>query len=249
MAAAPWPLMTFLNALRTSIWVVTSRAGGRLVEYQQVRPAAQRHRRHQALELTAGHLVRVAPAEAIRIGQLQGGVKLLRPPVGRLLVEEAVQHRRLGDLLADGEGRVEGGGGALREVGDPPAAQHAPILGRHGEHVAPVEPHLAARELEPRLGVAEGGEGDGGLAGAGFADERHHLAACDLEAHPLDDRNHLAELGLSVDPEAVDLQQGHYTILFASFPPACAETSSTIRLMEMVRVAMAMAGAIGASDP
>ena len=51
-----------------------------------------RHRRHQALELTAGDLVRVAPAEAVRIGKLQGGVELLRPPIGLLLGEEAMQH-------------------------------------------------------------------------------------------------------------------------------------------------------------
>ena len=42
---------------------------------------------------------------------------------------------------------------------------------------------------------------------------------------------------------------GHQIILLASLPPAWAETSSTIRLMAIVKVAIASAGTSGAMEP
>ena len=155
-------------------------------------------------------------------------------------------------MVSDG---IEGRGGALGEVGDALAAEVALLVGRHGDDVAPVEANFPAGELEPRLGIAEGGEGDGGLAGARFADEGHHLAALHLEAHPLDDGGEGAVVLAGVDREPVDLQEhGHQVILIqiillASRPPAWAETSSTIMLMEIVRVAIARAGTRGAMEP
>ena len=231
------------------------KGGGRLVEDQEVRIAAQGHRRHQPLELPPGDLVRVAPAEAVGIGEVEGPVELFGPAVGLIPGELAVEHRRLGHLLPDRERGIEGRGRALGEVGDTLAAELALLVGRHGDDVAAVEAHLPAGELEPRLGVPEGGEGDGGLAGARLADEGDHLAALHLEAHPLDDGGEGAVVLAGVDRQAVDLEEsGHQDILiqiilFASRPPAWAETSSTIMLMEIVRVAIARAGTRGAMEP
>ena len=224
--------------------------GGRLVEDQQVRIAAECHRRHQPLQLPAGDLVRVAPSQPVRVGQVQRPVELLGAAVGGLAGQLSVEHRRLGDLLPDGQGGIERGGSALREIGDALAAQLALLLRRHGDDVPPLQPDLAAGELEPRLRVAQRGQGDGGLARARLADQRDHLSSRDAEAHALDDRRQTPVVLARVDLQAVDLQEGgHHTILLASFPPAWAETSSTIRLMAMVRVAMASAGTRGAMEP
>ena len=182
----------------------------RLVEDQEVRVAAKGHGRHQALELAPGDLVRVALAETVRIGEVEGPVEVLGAPVGLLPAELPVEHRRLGHLLPDGERGVERRGRALGEVGDALAAELPLLLGGHGDDVAPVEAHLPAGELEARLGISEGGEGDGGLAGARFADEGHHFAALDGEAHPLDDGGEAAVVLAGVDGEPIDLEErGH----------------------------------------
>ena len=224
--------------------------GGRLVEDQQVRVAAQRHGGHQPLQLAAGDLVRVAPAQAIRIGKLQGPVELLGAAVRLLAGQLTMKHRGFRDLLSDGQRGIEGRRGALREIGDALPANVAFLLRRHGDDVAPVQPDLAAGELEPRLGVSQRGQGDGGLARARLADQRDHLTALDLEAHALDDGSQVAVVIARIDGQAVDFEQrGHQIILLASLPPAWAETSSTIMLMAMVSVAMASAGTSGAMEP
>ena len=224
--------------------------GGRLVQNQQVRLAAQRHGGHQALQLAAGHLVGIALAQTIRIGKLQRPVELLGPDFGPLPAQLPVEDGGLGHLLADGERGIEGGGGALREVGDPLPAKVALLVRRHGDDVAAVQPDLAAGELEAGLAVPERGERDGGLARSRLADQRHHLPALDVEAHALDDGRERVVVLAGVDLQAVDLEQRrHQIILLASRPPAWAETSSTIRLMAMVRVAMATAGTSGAMAP
>ena len=79
---------------------------------------------------------------------------------------------------------------------------------RHLEQVAPLVVDLAleacvlvAREAEQRH------RGDG-LAGAGLADDRHHLAAVDLEADAVDGL-HDALLGGEGDAQVGDLQHAH----------------------------------------
>ena len=46
--------------------------GGRLVEHDHVGAATHRHGRHRALQLAAGHLVRIAVPEGIGVRQVQG---------------------------------------------------------------------------------------------------------------------------------------------------------------------------------
>ena len=157
---------------------------------------------------------------------------------------------RLGDLLADGQRGIEGGGGALGEIGDALAPQGARLVRRHGEHIAPVQADLAAGEFQARLGISERRKGDGGLARTRLADEREHLSAFDGEAHALHDGRQAAVILARVDLQAVHLEQrGHQSILFASRPPAWAEISSTMRLMATVSVAIASAGTSGATAP
>ena len=87
------------------------KAGG-LVQEQQVRLGAKRHGRHQPLQLAARHLVRIAAAEPVGVGQFQDPVKFHRPFPGLFAAHPAVEHGRLGHLFPHGKRRVEGGGGA-----------------------------------------------------------------------------------------------------------------------------------------
>ena len=223
---------------------------GRLVQNQQVRPAAERHGRHQPLQLPARYLVGVAPAETVGVRQFQRPVKLLGPLLGLLAAHLAMQHGGLRHLLANGQRRIEGGGRALGEIGDALAPHVALLVGRHRDHVAPVQAHLAAGELQTRLRVSERGKRDGRLPGARLPDKRDDLAPAHGEARILDDGRQAAIVPARIDVQAVDFEErGHQIILLASRPPAWADTSSTMRLMAMVSVAMASAGTSGATAP
>ncbi len=143
--------------------------------------------------------MRVALAQAIRVGKLQGPVEILRPAGRLLLGKHPVEHRRLGDLFADGDGRVEGGRGALGQVGDVLTAKFPPLHGLHGEDILAAQQHLAAAELQARLGIGERRQCDGGLAGTGLADERAHLTRLDVEGNALDDGDRVTFLITGLD--------------------------------------------------
>ena len=246
----PFPLDDGLEGLEHLDLGGDVEGGGRLVQNQQVRPAAERHGRHQPLQLTARHLVGVAFAETVRVRQFKRPVEFLRPLPGLFAAHLAVEDGRLGHLLADGQRGIEGGRRALGQIGDALAAHVALLVRRHGDHVAPVQTDFAAGELQAGLRVSERRKGDGGLSRTRLADERDHLAALDAEAHALDDRRQAAVVLARVDRQAVDFEKRrHQIILFASRPPAWAETSSTMRFMAMVSVAMASAGTSGAMEP
>ena len=125
--------------------------GGRLVKHHQVGSAAERHRRHQALQLTARYLVRVTVADAIGIGQFQRVVEFYRAFVGFFLGQATVQYGGLGDLLVDRDRRVEGRRRALREVGDVAAAQIALCERRHAQHVLAEEATFPPEKNSPGL--------------------------------------------------------------------------------------------------
>jgi hypothetical protein len=54
------------------------KGGGRFVEYDQVGTRRHRHGRHHPLQLAPGHLVRIAAADGLGIGQLQSPEQLDR---------------------------------------------------------------------------------------------------------------------------------------------------------------------------
>ena len=168
--------ITDLNALSTSIWVVTSSAVVGFVQNQQVRLAAQRHGGHQALQLPAGHLVGIALAQAIRIGKLQRPVELLGPDFGLLPAQLPMEDGGLGHLLADGERGIEGGGGALREVGDPLPAKIA-LLVRIGMVMTsrPCSRTSPPVNSRPGLQYPSAESAMVVLPDPRLADQRHHL--------------------------------------------------------------------------
>ena len=98
-----------------------------------------------------------------------------------------------GEDLADGHARIERGVGVLEDDGHV-AAETAEMRGGDGEEVGGgavwfafgrggVEEDLAAAGFDE----AEEEAGDGGFAGAGFADEAEGLAAVEGEGDVVDD--------------------------------------------------------------
>ncbi len=150
-----------------------------LVGDQQCRPAHQRHGDHNALAQSARELVRILGEplgrrrDADLPQQLDGAVARLRP--GRAGVP--VVH--LGELVADGVGRIERRHGLLEhhrhaiaaQVGEARFVRALEVfvleheLSRGADRVAREEPH-------ERIGRH-------GLTAAGFADEAQRLAARD----------------------------------------------------------------------
>jgi hypothetical protein len=80
---------------------------GRFVGDQQRRLAGQRHGDHGALAHAAGQGVRIGVEQALRIGQPHQLQQRQGLGTGLRAVHALVQHQRLGDLVADGEHRVQ----------------------------------------------------------------------------------------------------------------------------------------------
>ena len=162
-------------------------AGGRLVEDQHLGLGQERHRQRDALHLAARELVGVALEELVVVGQADLGQPVagaLQPGLGGA---DAAQLEQLDDLLADPDARVERGGGVLRDVGDLLAAQLPHLLPGQLEHVAVLDEHLARRDDRAGPGVAEQRGADGGLAGAGLADQADDLAGPQHQVDVVDD--------------------------------------------------------------
>jgi hypothetical protein len=111
----------------------------------------------------------------------------------------------LGDLLADGHHRVEGGQGVLEDHGDLPAPDGLEVtLGAPDELVA------AEADRPPDGGALgqqpEDGERGDGLARTGFADDAEHLVLLDGEGQVVD-RVERPVVGGERDAEPVDLEQ------------------------------------------
>ena len=161
--------------------------GRRLVEYEQPGIADHRHGRHHALELASADLVRIAAPDGPRVGQVQLLEERHRLRLRLVPGQQALHHRRFRHLQAQGERAVERGGGALRDVGDVPAA-YRPALGQgEVEEPMPAEAHAAPRDLASGAGIAHARQGDRRLARARLADQGDHLAGPDLEGDALDD--------------------------------------------------------------
>ena len=180
--------------------------GGRLVEDDEVGPAAHRHRGHRPLELSTGDLVRVAEADLRRVGKAQPPVQLHRVLLALLPGLDLVLHRRRGVLVDQLVRGVERRRRGLRHVGDARAAQHAEILLRRGGQLHAVELDGTARDAAAVAGEAHGGEPDGRLPRPRLPDEAHDLAAAQVEVDAVHDLEPLL-VGPALDAQAPDLQQ------------------------------------------
>ena len=104
--------------------------------------------------------------------------------------------------------RVEGGRRRLRDVGDALAADAAHARFGQRQDVDAVERHLAAADAAAAAAIGEGGEADGRLAGAGFADQAEHAALLQREGDAVDDDDVARGLAGRMDGR-LDLEVAH----------------------------------------
>ncbi len=166
-----------------------------------------------------------------------------------------VRHRRLGGLVDEPVGRIEGGGGALRHIGDARAAQAPPGVLAGGGQIHAVEHDRAAANAAAGPGKAHGGQAEGGLAGARFSDQPHDLAAPQGQVDALDD----VMPGIVAKPsiEVLDLQQDLALAVGLRWRLQCSSRNplvlcrnqSTTKFTAMVNSAMAPAGSSGVRLP
>ena len=181
--------------------------GGGFVGDQQVGLAGQRHGDHHALAHAAGHLVRVFVEAAFRRGdahalQRRDGAAAQRAGRGGAVVRA----HRLGDLVADGEHRVQAGHRLLEDHRDAVAADVAHLRRRQVEQVPAVEHDLPGGDAAGRRHQPHDGQRQHRLAAAALADDAERAAAIDRDVDAVH-RGDVAAGGAEHGAQAGDGQQ------------------------------------------
>ncbi len=167
---------------------------------------ALEHGRHRALELPARDLVGEAEADLVRFRELHPPVEVDRVALGLLAGHDVVDDGRLGILVDELVGRIEGRRRGLGDIGDARPAEIAALLLGGGAQVDPVEHDGAARDPAAVAGEAHGGEADGGLPRAALADETQNLALVKRQVDALDDLGPFVAR-TALDAEVPDFQE------------------------------------------
>ena len=172
--------------------------GRRLVRDEHARVVGDRHRDHRALAHPTGELVRMLIDTALRIRnpdeleQLHGALpRVVLAPV------RVVREHRLGDLVTDGQDRVQRRHRVLEDHRHVAAADLAKPLLPQLQQVLTLEDRLALGDPGARAQPEDGQHRDA-LAGARLADDAEHLARLEVVGDVrdcLDD----AVLGLELD--------------------------------------------------
>ena len=164
--------------------------GGRLVGDQQIRLAGERHRDHDALTHATGHLMRVFVEAAFRRGDahaLQSGDGAAAQCArGGAAVMRA---HRLGDLVADGEHRIEAGHRLLKDHRDAIAANVAHLRQRQVEQVPTVEHDLTSGDAARWRHQTHHRQRQHRLAAAGLTDDAERAATTDRDVDAIHRRD------------------------------------------------------------
>ena len=146
-------------------------------------------------------------------GQAAGGrrhldeIEQLARATGRAaMIERAVLHQRLDDLLADRIDGIERGHRLLEHHGDDATAQALARGLVEAVHVAALQQHFAAdARAHGRVQTENRAQGDA-LTRARFAEEGEHLAGVEREGHVVH-RAHDAVARREGDAEIADAQE------------------------------------------
>ena len=141
----------------------------------------------------------------------------------------------------------------MRHIGDLGPAQAAYAAQANVQDVPPVDPDLAAGDLDAATAIGHRGQTDGRFAGAGFPDQPQDFARLQIEGHAMHDFDVMRAFTGRVDGGA-NLQIADFQKRFTHPRPPFSEvvrfsTQSATRLTEMASVAMAMAGTSAAGMP
>ena len=185
--------------------------GGWLVGDEQLRIARQRHRDHDALLLTARHLVRVLVERHLGLRNADLLEEFERAGTSLGASHLLVQQDRFGHLIADAIDRVERGPRLLKDHGDVFAA-HMPHLGaRQLNQIAAEERDAPRRDARPDVGQqSHDRQRRDRLARPGLTHETQRLAEPDLHRqaiHRLDG----PAVRMEVRLEIIDFEQGCVT--------------------------------------
>jgi hypothetical protein len=209
-------------------------AGRGLVEDEKRRVLRERHRDHHPLLHPAGQLVRIPAHDSLWVGDLHL-VQHRLALVQRLLLGDTHELEHLGELRPDADGRVQSRRGVLVHHRKRRRMQPAHLPAAHAEHVLAVQADRAAEDLRVAREVAHDRERRRRLPAPGLPDEPVRLALADREGDtaehaPIDPADAVGDL------EILELDGG-----FGHRSKTC-EMASAIRLMPMIRVAMASEG-------
>ena len=179
MSAVPSSRCSSRISSRICAWMVTSSAVVGSSAISSLGIAGQRHGDHRALAHAARELVRIfararCAGSGMRTSRSISTALAATPVAGR----SSVQRHRLGDLVADGQHRIERGHRLLEDHRDLVAAHVAHRLFVELQQIASVELDSAAGDAARRIGhQPHQGQRGHALAAAGFADDRQRLVA------------------------------------------------------------------------
>src|SRR6476620_579757 len=180
---------------------------GRLVRDQQIGLVRQCHPDHDPLALAAGQLMRIAGKPCFRFRNADLCQQLDGPRPRPLAANSAVKLQDLADLGLDRMQRLERGHRLLEDDRNVVATNAANLALRQLQQFAPLELHASRgmrcgrvrQELQDRQRAD-------GFSGARLSDQRHALAAPDLERNMID-RNRSAARLMKRHREIADVEQ------------------------------------------
>ena len=161
--------------------------------------------------------MRIAKADLMRVRQPQLFIKLHRILLRLDPLFKAVLQGRFGMLVDDLVGRVERGRRRLRHIGDPRAAQCAPLGFGRGGKLHPVELDRTVRDPRAIARIAHTGRPDRRFPGTGLTDKAHDLAAVQGQVDPLDDIDP-AFIGVALDFQVPDFQKNVFFLYHIRLP-------------------------------
>ena len=146
--------------------------GRRFIGDDEPRPTSERHGDHHALTHAAGEVVRIVSQPAHRIGNRDLGQQLSCLFEGIRPSSVAVLDNRFGDLLADGEHRIQRRHGFLEDHCHAIAAYCAHVSFIEFEQITILENDLASLDPPRIADEPHDGECRHTLARAALADDR-----------------------------------------------------------------------------
>ena len=158
----------------------------RLVGEQQFRPAGKCDGDHRALAQTAGEFMRIGRQPALGRRDLHKVEQFQRPLARGVLGDAFMADDGFGNLLADGEHRVQRRHRLLKHHRHLTPAQLGQIGLAGGDDVVPTDVDRTTEHGFLRRVEAHQRTQRDRFAGAGFTEDAQHLARIEIEAHPVD---------------------------------------------------------------
>ena len=208
ISASPCSRCRSRSRLRYCAWIVRSRlvVGSSAISRRgsQEMPMAPTMRWRMPPDISCGYCVTRVSGEGMRTDFSRSFARCQATERPASLMHAD----RFGDLIADGEQRIQRCHRILQDHGDPLAA-HVPHLAVGlAYQVLALEHHRAADDLRRGGQHAQDGQRQRALAGAGFADDAERLAGVDAQRHVIDRAYHAGSLLRDVvRREVVDLEQ------------------------------------------